>query len=149
MKLEVVGKSFTYQWPGGQIRFESGRVIDVEEGRALRILAKVPGRVRSVESADISGTQRDEGPMVPPLKSGWLVTYRDRLGKLQGGTDDRTHGTVKECRREAGRWLVCLTDGQELFLERIVCVAKVNSKGEILGAWTVREHGYNGEKEAR
>ncbi len=66
MKLEVVGESFIYRWPGGQIRFEPGRVIDVEEGRARRILAKAPGRVRPVGDA----------PSAPALKPGNLVEWQ-------------------------------------------------------------------------
>lgn len=41
---------------------------------------------------------------LPPLMPGWLVTYRDQAGKLSGGAADRAHGTVEQCRWDAGRW---------------------------------------------
>lgn len=148
MKLEAVGKPFTYQWPGGQIRFEPGRVIDVEEARALRIMAKAPGRVRPIKPVKPSVTPPDTILLIPPIEPGWFVTYIDRRRKLQGGAEDRAHGTVKECRREAGRWMVYLTDGQQVFLERIVGVAKVNAQGRIVSAWRVKEHGFDGERGA-
>ncbi len=75
MKLEAIGKPFTYQWPGGQIRFEPGRVIDVPEDRAVRIMAKVPGRVRPVEDA----------PSAPTLKAGdWVEWLSPALPTQQG-----------------------------------------------------------------
>lgn len=75
MKLEAIGRPFTYQWPGGQIRFELGRVIDVPEDRALRIMAKVPGRVRPLQDASLT----------PPLKPGvWVEWLSPALPRQQG-----------------------------------------------------------------
>ena len=81
----------------------------------------------------------------PPLQPGWLVAYRDRRWTLCGGCDDRTHGTVQECRWDEKGWTVHLTDGQRLPLSIIRSVGRTESTRQIVAAWTVREHGYDGE----
>lgn len=91
-----------------------------------------------------SGTCSGKSPE-PPICSGWLVTYRDRHGKLCGGSEDRAHGTVQECRWDGMSWTVHLTDGQRLPLSLILAVGKTDSTGRILAPWAVREHGYDGE----
>lgn len=80
----------------------------------------------------------------PPLAAGWLVAYRDQSGALRGGCDDRQHGTVEASRWDGKAWTVTLTDGQEMPLSRIRSVGEMNSTGQIVAAWTVREHGYDG-----
>lgn len=145
MRLEGVGKPIIYQWPGGRIRFAPGHAVDVEDSRAIWILLKLPGRVRLAEQVEPVTPPLVGGPPVPPIAKGWYVTYRDKNGTLQGGAEDRVHGTVKECRRESGRWMVYLTDGRQIFLDRIQAVAKTDAQGRVLGAWRVREHGYDGE----
>ena len=84
-------------------------------------------------------------PPAAPLQPGWLVAYRDRRGALCGGCDDRTHGTVQECRWDGNGWTLCLTDGQRVPLSIIRSVGWTDSTGQIVAAWTVREHGYDGE----
>ena len=69
----------------------------------------------------------------------------DSLWKLAGGSDDPDHGTVDVCRWEGGAWTVHLTDGQQIPLSRIRSVGAVDWKGRCYGAWTVREHGYDGQ----
>lgn len=81
----------------------------------------------------------------PPIKAGWLVAYRDCMGKLCGGTDDRQRGTVSLCQREAGSWTVVLTDGQRLPLSAIRAVTATYPDGRIRGCWEVRKHGYDGD----
>jgi hypothetical protein len=88
---------------------------------------------------------RKEGPQAPILP-GWLVTYRDKTGNLSGGAEDRGHGTVQACRWEGALWSVYLTDGQRVPLSHVVGVAKTDATGRILVVWTVRRHGYDGEK---
>ncbi len=98
--------------------------------------------VAHVESVYVSGgTPR----RIPPIKAGWVVTYRDQAGRLCGGADDRAHGTVKECRWDARDWMVCLTDGRQVPLSHIRAVGQTDEEGRICSAWTVREHGYDGE----
>lgn len=82
---------------------------------------------------------------LPPILPGWLVTYRDESGKLSGGVEDPDHGTVQECRWDFGRWTVYLTDGQRLPLSRIRGVGKTDEAGQILAAWTTKEHGLDGK----
>ena len=82
---------------------------------------------------------------IPPIRPGWLVAYRDRQWVLCGGCDDRQHGTVQECQWGGGSWTVHLTDGQRLPLTRMCSVGKTDCEGKLVAAWTVREHGYDGE----
>lgn len=104
MKLEAIGKPFTYQWPGGQIRFEPGRVIDVPEDRAARIMAKVPGRVRPLEDASLT----------PPLKPGvcveWLSPALTRqqgevLAVYEDGTFEAFHPLTEIVCRMPTAWI--------------------------------------------
>ncbi len=81
----------------------------------------------------------------PPLQPGWLVAYQNRAGVLCGGCDDRQHGTVQECRWTGNGWTVELTDGQRLPLSIIRSVGRTDDVGKIVAAWTVREHGFDGE----
>lgn len=84
----------------------------------------------------------------PPVLPGWLVTYRDSAGRLCGGAEDREHGTVQECRWEGGQWTLYLTDGQEMPLSFIRAVGQTDVNGRLIAAWTVREHGYDGNGKA-
>jgi hypothetical protein len=81
----------------------------------------------------------------PPLQAGWLVVYRDRAGKLRGAADEREHGTVKECRRQGAGWVVMLTSGEHLSLSIIRAVGQTSEREELQAAWSVREHGYDGQ----
>lgn len=83
----------------------------------------------------------------PPIQPGWLVTHQDKTGNLCGGSEDREHGTVQENRWDAGRWLVCLTDGQRVPLSLIRTVGQTDPNGRLCAAWTVRERGYDGRKQ--
>ena len=91
----------------------------------------------------IDPEQAEASPM-PPLQPGWLVSYRDRRGVLCGGCDDRQHGTVQECRWTGNGWTLWLTDGERLPLSAIRSVGKTDSVGQVVSAWMVREHGYDG-----
>lgn len=79
-----------------------------------------------------------------PLFPGWLVAYRNREWVLCGGCDDRQHGTVQECRWSGAAWTVHLTDGQRLPLTAIRSVGKTDGERKLVGAWTIRAHGYDG-----
>ena len=48
MTIECIGSSFVYTWPGGEVRLEPGKPVDLPDERAKRLLAKAPGRVRVV-----------------------------------------------------------------------------------------------------
>lgn len=110
-----------------------GDTLSLPEAQAQRLLRKAPGLVRCVDSAP-----------APPLHPGWFVAYRDRRGVLCGGCDDREHGTVEACRWEGNGWTVSLTDGQRVPLSLIRSVGQTDDAGQIVAAWTVREHGADG-----
>ncbi len=82
--------------------------------------------------------------LTSPIEAGSLVVYLDQTGRLCGGVDDRMHGTVEACQREAGKWIVVLTDGQRLPLSKIRAMASTHPDGRISAAWSVREHGFDG-----
>ena len=79
--------------------------------------------------------------LVLPIQPGWLVAYRGPDGKLRGGCDDREHGTVETGERREAAWTFTLTDGTVLPAKAIVSVAKVATDGQVVAAWTVRDHG--------
>lgn len=105
-----------------------------------------------VKSGDSPGAVESNSPAstapIPPLQPGWLVTYRNRQGKLSGGSGDRAHGTVQECRWDSTGWTLYLTDGQQVSLSLIQAVGKADNMGHILAAWTVREHGIDGNRKS-
>lgn len=88
------------------------------------------------------------GQPITPLQSGWLVVYRNREGKLCGGSDDRAHGTVSRCDWTPPGWTLWLTDGQQIPLRSVTGVTRTNAAGDLLAAWEVRTHGLDGNKEA-
>lgn len=85
-----------------------------------------------------------DGP-TPPLQPGWFVAYRNQGGTLCGGCDERDAGTVQECQWDGRAWMAVLTNGDTLALSRIVSVGKTDAEGRVVAAWTVRQHGYDGE----
>ena len=84
----------------------------------------------------------------PPLLPGWLVTYRDRDGRLCGGADDRQHGTIERL-----EWIpvhrtfeVILIGGQRLQLRQIRSIGQTDTTGKVIAAWTVEDHGHDGAR---
>lgn len=75
MKLEAIGKAFTYRWPGGEVHLEQGKPIDLPDARAQRLLSKAPGKVRTV---------------IPTLHPGDTITWQ-RAGTVQHGLVDFLH----------------------------------------------------------
>jgi hypothetical protein len=108
-----------------------------------KILADDTAPTHPREEAVIEGASP-----TPPLRPGWLVVYRDQRGVLCGGCDDRQRGTVGACRWEGNGWTVHLTDGQRLPLSLIRSVGKTDEAGQLVSAWTVKAHGYDGTGEA-
>lgn len=83
-----------------------------------------------------------------PILPGWLVAYRGPDGKLRGGWEERDHGTIRKGRFSDGGWIFTLTDGTEISVRAIVSVAQVALDGRVVAAWTVREHGLDGNRDA-
>jgi len=124
----------TIQLDGQVIELEPGAIFTATPEQAARLLERAPGKLQAI-------TLPPDEPVLP----GWLVCHRDRDGRLRGGCDDRAHGTVAGCTWDGGRWTVTLTNGQRLQLSAVLSVAKTNDAGAVLSAWSVREHGYDGE----
>jgi len=123
---------------------------DCDRAFALRDMAAFNASVNHVEKimAEPSPPARQATPE-PPLKAGWSVAYKDRQGRLRGGSDEREAGTVAACERTGSSWLVTLTNGDRLPLAKIVGVVRTDAQGRIVAAWTTREHGFDGERGAR
>lgn len=123
-----------------------GKWLDKFSADIQESLPDIPDILPSVSG--LSGPYREVSAKItpaPPLQPGWLVVYRDRRGTLCGGCDDRAHGTVRACQWQDHGWMVSLTDGQSLPLSTIRSVGQTHESGQLLAAWTVREHGYDGE----
>lgn len=141
MTLEVLAP-ITIKLDGLVTHFEPGQVFTVTLNQAQRLLERAPGRLRRItlplDPVPPSGS-------IPPLLPGWVVSYRDRDGRLCGGCDDRDHGTVRECRWEGRAWAVHLTDRAAIPLSHVRSVGQTDEAGQIVAAWCVREHGFDGE----
>ena len=126
---------------------------NTQNGESRGIIADIADKVAAEKVAPVSTPpiQAGEGsplpvpPPIPPLQPGWRIVFMTHQWKLAGGHDDPDHGTVKACCWIAGAWTVQITDGQEIPLSRIRSVAAMDYKGRLMRAWTVREHGYDGE----
>lgn len=79
MLIEAIGNPLTYKWPGGEVRLEPGRPVDLPDARAKRLLDKAPGKVRVFN---------------PTIGPGSLVIWRSTGEEREGfvdflHTDDR------------------------------------------------------------
>jgi hypothetical protein len=104
------------------------------------LVCRTPVEAKNIRADAIIIAESPSAPLLP----GWLITWRDRDGRLRGGCDDREAGTVKECRWNQHGWTVSLMDGQRLPLSGIRSVGKTDHRGCVVAAWTVREHGADG-----
>jgi hypothetical protein len=143
MFVEAVARSIRYRLRSGEeVTLQPGVPTELPDAAARQLLTKACGKVRLVEAPQATPTY---DPLAPPLGSGWLVVYRDRDWVLCGGCDDHAHGTVQSCEWDGTAWTVCLTDGQHLPLRAIRSVGQTDAAGNVVAAWTVRDHGYDGE----
>ena len=124
----------TIRLDGQVIQLEPGAIFTATSAQAARLLERAPGKLQAITL-----------PPAEPLQPGWIVCYRDRAGRLAGGCDDRQGGTVQSCTWDGSTWTAILTDGQRLRLSAVLSVAKTGQYGQVLAAWSVREHGYDGE----
>lgn len=94
---------------------------------------------------EIAGRDTSTGVPTSLIQPGWLVTYRAPDGRLQGGDLDRHHGALATSAYGAHGWIFTLTDGQAVHVSSIRGVSRTVADGRIVAAWTVREHGLDGE----
>jgi len=99
--------------------------------------------VRHVSPENRPGSDINAAPL-PPLKTGWFVTYTDRQGRLCGGWEDRQCATVMACAWTARGWAVHLSSGQAIPLAAVRCVGQIDEQGALKAAWSVHAHGYGG-----
>lgn len=76
MLIEAIGSPLTCRWPGGEVRLEPGKPIDLPDDRAQRLLSKAPGKVRMV---------------TPTIAAGSLVSWRRADGTQPGAFVDAIH----------------------------------------------------------
>lgn len=105
----------------------------------------------SVVLNELGGTTRaatqDPLPIDPstsPLPPYCFVTYIDTQGRLRGGWDERATCTVKQSHGVGANCQVELANGVRIPLRAVRAVGHLNAAGRLVGAWTVREHGYDG-----
>ena len=99
MKLETIGKGFTYRWPGGEARFEPGRPVDLPPERAAKLLARAAERVRPVPTDSIV--------IEPAAQDARPVFWETAKGQILGPA-------VPECLAQDGDdfWIGTTYDGQ-------------------------------------
>ena len=137
MTLRCLEK-LTLKFGGQTVHFDPGSAFAVTPNQAKRVLDKFPGKVEVLTLA--------AGPANEPLSSGWLIAYRDQAGRLRGGSDEREVGTVQVCEWTGSGWRVTLTNGEIMPLRRIVSVGQTDAAGQVIAAWSTREHGLNGRE---
>ena len=101
MKLEAIGKPFTYRWPTGEVRLAPGHPVTLPDDRAARLLETAPGRVRVVPTP---------GTASPALQPGcWVEWHSPALPNSQGEVLEVDEAAktflVFHPRTEALRWL--------------------------------------------
>lgn len=110
-----------------------------DEAFARGDVAGFKAAARQVETILTEPTpQSRQASPEPPLQAGWTISYRDQRNRLQGGT-------VNQCELGGKGWTVYLTNGTTIPLPWVTSVARVDSQGRTLSAWTVQEHGYDGD----
>ena len=96
MLIEAIEHPIRYQWPNGEIRLLPGKPVEIpDEIRALKVLAKAPGKVRVFKkvspeelgpgvniSWDSPLFGRAHGEIMMGPESGWLVV---RCHSVTGG----------------------------------------------------------------
>jgi hypothetical protein len=58
MQIEAISAPLTYRWPEGEVNLQPGKPIELPDDRALKLLAKAPGKVRIVVTSRVT-------PLVP------------------------------------------------------------------------------------
>lgn len=85
----------------------------------------------------------------PVLPARSFVTYLDSTGRLCGGWEEWNTCTVRHCLGVGDDCQVELSSGGMISLRAVRAVGQLNAEGRQMAAWTVREHGYDGNSPAR
>jgi len=86
MLIEATENSLTYKWPGGEIRLEPGKPINVPTQRAARLLAKVGDKARVVGSPEI--------PLEKLVPGTWIEFHSPVFGKCTAQVDSMEGDTI-------------------------------------------------------
>lgn len=136
MKLEVLKQVHVHRTNGPDEHLTIGAVVEFSDVDALLLMLRAPSAVRPVVQAEVQ-------PCKAPLKNGWAIVYRRTR-------HDRPHdGIVSRCERTGNYRIVQLTNGTRIPLEWITSVGKTDGAGKVVAAWTVYEHGFDGEGTGR
>jgi hypothetical protein len=76
MRVEAVGTSFRYTWPGGSVLLEPGKPIELDDARAKRLLDKAPGKVKVI---------------TPTIQPGDRIEWQRADCSIQKGVVDLMH----------------------------------------------------------
>ena len=125
-----------------ELNYRNKSSFSISNSSQKSVQISKPLETSSISSKSIQPTGDPEAPLLP----GWFVAYRDTHGRLTGGADDRVNGTVSACTWDGAAWVVLLTNEDRLPLGAVVSVARTDADGSILAAWTVRGHGYRGDR---
>ena len=76
MLIEAVDHPILCRFPGGEVRMEPGKPVDLPEARALRLLDKAAGKVRVI---------------IPTVQVGDRIEWQRADGSMHSGVVDLTH----------------------------------------------------------
>lgn len=85
-------------------------------------------------------------PPPSPLPLPCFVTFTDSQGRLRGGWEERATCMVKQCHGVGAHCQAELVNGDKIPLRAVRAVGQLNAEGRLIGAWSVRDHGYDGQK---
>lgn len=118
MKLMVL-KPFKLKTKDGPKLYQPGEIFESQPPKAQAYIQE--GYFKPIEEPK------------PPIRPGWVVAYRGKDGRIDGGT-------VKECKAISGGWAFTLGDGRQLRDREVLSVGQIE-QGQWLKAWTVRDWG--------
>lgn len=104
MKVEAIGEPFVYRWPGGEVRLEPGKPVELTSERAEKLLARAYGRVRAVEAAETVVIE-------PAANNARQVFWEQADGRILGPAVPEFLAKVGDGPR-ATFWIVVTHDGQ-------------------------------------
>ena len=82
MLIEAITHPITYRWPGGEIRLEPGKPVELPDDRAHKLLAKARHKVQVITAGEAAAIQHD-----------WVNEWRRLVAIVLGITaDDPRYG---------------------------------------------------------